>query len=198
MAPARGSANRERERRAACRSRCERSSGCCRADRATCASSPPPWWSESAPMEIATGTDRWSWNPEHRPCWPAPYPGFRWHRPSSLGQSDGERTPRKCASRASRWRRPESIVGPARENPCDRVSTRAPTGKLRYRAGSLDRSVARTPSRGIARHSTAFGPGRRHRSRQQSAQKCSKAENPSAGRKAFCRCSRATPRKNSE
>ena len=89
-----------------------------------------------------------------------------------------------------------SIVGPARENLCDRVSTRAPIGRPRYRAGSLDRSVARTPSRGIARHNKAFGPGRRHRSGQQSAQKCSKAENPSAGRKASCRCSRATPRKS--
>ena len=61
-----------------------------------------------------------------------------------------------------------SIVGPARENLCDRVSTRAPIGRPRYRAGSLDRSVARTPSRGIARHNKAFGPGRRHRSGQQS------------------------------
>src|SRR5437660_9189995 len=109
-------------------------------------------------METATGKDRWWSSPEHRPCWSTPSPSFRRRRACAPGQSAGGRTPRKCASRASRWHRPASIAGPARESPCGRASRLAPTGRLRYRAGSLGKSVARTPSLGIARHSTAFAP----------------------------------------
>ena len=67
-----------------------------------------------------------------------------------------ERIRRKCASRASRLHPPTSIVGPVRENPYDRVLRLEPTGRPRYRAGSLDRSIAQTPSLGIARRSKAF------------------------------------------
>src|ERR1019366_4985891 len=44
-------------------------------------------------METATGTDRWWWSLEHRPCCSAPSPNFRWHKASSPGQSAGGRTP---------------------------------------------------------------------------------------------------------
>src|SRR5277367_3446443 len=53
-------------------------------------------------------------------------------------------------------------VGTSPGNPSDIVSTLGPTGRFRYRAGSLDRSVEQTPWLGIVRRRTVFAPdGRR-------------------------------------
>src|SRR5262249_6972333 len=40
------------------------------ADRAACATSRPPWWSETAPTGTSIGTDRWSWHRGHTRYWP--------------------------------------------------------------------------------------------------------------------------------
>ena len=95
--------------------------------------------------------------------------GIRWRRASSPGQSVAGPNPRRCASRAFRWRPPASSAGPVRANPCGRASTPGRTGRFRYRAGSPGRSVGQTPWPDIARRRGEPAPdGRRRNGRQSS------------------------------
>src|SRR5271166_2526026 len=78
----------------------------------------------------------------HPTCrWPANFAVARHAAPGRHG----------CANRAPHWHRPASNAAQARGNPCGTALTPGPTGRSRYPAGSLDRSVGQTPWPGIAR-----------------------------------------------
>ena len=55
----------------------------------------------------------------------------------------------RSASRELRWRWPGCCALPCCESPSDRAWRTAPADRLRYRAGSRERSVVQTPSTGI-------------------------------------------------
>ena len=85
-------------------------------------------------MGTPTGKDRWWSNPARRRCSSGPAQGLHRHTASAPGQSVFAPRPRRYASLASRWHRPESSAGPAHESRCDRVSPPAPTGRSQCRA----------------------------------------------------------------
>ena len=119
-----------------------------------------------------------------------------WSRSTPIGsrrrvagpcRSGPGRSRRRCASRASRWRRPGCCAPPCRGSPRGRACRASSAGTPRCRAGSRGRSTARS-------HRSETGPSRRNSSagnRRDNGPHISeirtKAGGPAAGRKQFGR-----------
>jgi hypothetical protein len=134
------------------------------------------------PTGTMTGTDRWSSSPTHRRCPSNPPTDSRRHKVASPERSAAERIQHKCANHGSRWHQPESIAGPARENPYARASLVAPTGTLQCHAGFPGKSVGQRPWPGIARCMEMFARRDRHDDERRGERTYSRAGNPSAAR----------------
>ena len=147
-----------------------------------CASSLPISSIGNVPTGTPTGKDRWWSSPVRRRCSSGPAPDLHRHTASVPGQSMFALRPRRYASLASRWHRPESSAGPAHESPCDRVSPPAPTGRSQCRADFHGRSVGRRPSPGIAPRRSAFAHGDRHHTAQPAGRRSSRERTPSTAR----------------
>src|SRR5450756_2963753 len=109
------------------------------------------------------------------------------HRAALLQRSRRSRNRDKCASRASRWHRPNCCVRRAREYRDDRVWTLARANRLRCRAGSHETSVAQTPCTSTDPDVKNFWLDSSTDIAQRIAGTCAAAENPQAARKPVCR-----------
>lgn len=70
---------------------------------------------------------------------------LQWRYSHPVDKSVSGRSRRRCASRATRWRRPASNAPPCYGIPNDKACLARNPGRLRCHADSRDRSTKRTP-----------------------------------------------------
>ncbi len=127
------------------------------------------------------------WNPKHTGSGRGPRRWDRERRAAARCRLGPAQNRRRCASRGSRWRRPEWTAQPVRGIPCDTTCRSSSVGMLRYRASSRGKSTAR-------RTSPDIGPGMRNLFREhrrdnglRTSETHTKARDPRVGRTQFDR-----------